>query len=429
MIPQNELERIAILLFRDFHTGLDAEEAAELEGWQSAHPGLATRARALLSEGKLPETLIRLEIADLEIRKKLLAASVPVEPGIENHSAEAGLSSFASPKTNAGSNGKIFSIHSRWVRYAASVIILLGLGVLLRQKSLPGQPMPLKNNQSAQVNNIGPGSDKAVLTLADGSKIILDNAGNGQLATQGSIKIIKLSGGELKYEGGADDQSGKEDGGPVVYNTISTPRAGQFSLVLPDGSKVWLNAASSMTFPTRFGKDQRRVSMSGEVYFEVAQEINRPFFVDMKGFATVEVLGTHFNINAYPDEPVIKTTLLEGKVKVVKDREMQMLSPGEQAAISDHIQLRKRVDTDQVMAWKNGLFNFDEADIKTLMRELERWYDIKVSYQDPLPAIRFTGKMYRNENLSTVLQFLSEYGLQFRTEGRTVSVSEKQHSN
>ncbi|CAL1520152.1 FecR domain-containing protein [Chitinophaga sp. MM2321] len=420
MVPQNDLERIAMLLLKEHHTGLDAEEAAELEKWQSVYPEQAQWAKELIAQGKLPEILKRLELADIAIRKKLLAASVPVEHSPAFHVEEQELSSSRLSEENA--TRKVFSIRTGWFRYAAAIVILLGVGTFFWQQSLPVKTVGSHhNNHLAGRDSSGSGMDKAVLTLADGSEIILDNAENGQLATLGNIRVLKLSSGELKYENSDPASSGSAATGG--YNTIATPKAGQFSLVLPDGSKVWLNATSSMTFPTRFDKNQRRVSISGEVYFEIAQDINKPFIVDVNGAASVEVLGTHFNINAYTNEPAIKTTLLEGKVKVSRDKEMQLLSPGEQAIISDHIQLHKVVDMQQIMAWKNGLFNFDDADIQTLMRELERWYDIKVNYQGPLPAIRFKGKMYRNEDLATVLQFLSEYGLKFSVEGKIVTVS------
>jgi ferric-dicitrate binding protein FerR (iron transport regulator) len=434
MIPQQDLERIAILLFREYREGLSGEETAELEKWRSVYPQQVERARQLLSQNRLPELLKRLELADTEIRKKLAEASVPVELKAGGSKGQAALYHGISPAdqkhaspdaySHPHSSKKIFSV--AWFRYAAVVALLLSLGVVFLRKtgSRPDGYEQAGIKSRVQPDAIVGGSNKAVLILADGRKITLDSTGNGQVAMQNDVRIVKVSGGALKYE---ETGSGSSLQGnmPVAMNTIETPKAGQYSLILPDGSKVWLNAASSLTFPAKFDRGARRISMSGEAYFEVVQDMNRPFMVNVNGSATVEVLGTHFNINAYADEPAIKTTLLEGKVKVVKDKEERLLLPGEQAAIRDHIQFYRHVDTGQVMAWKNGLFNFDGADTKTLMRQLERWYDIKVNYQDPVPEIRFKGKMYRNENLASVLQFLSEYGLQFKTEGKTVTVSGK----
>ena len=271
-------------------------------------------------------------------------------------------------------------------------------------------------------NDILPGRDKAVLTLADGSKIVLDNVAEGQIGRQGDISILKLPDGALKYQEDQDNPAAAD--APVSYNTITTPNAGQYALTLPDGSGVWLNAASSMTFPTRFNKAERRLSITGEVYFEVARDAARPFIVQVNKESTVEVLGTHFNINAYSNEPSVKTTLLEGKVSVKKGGETGILLPGQQAIITDKITLEKNVDVEQVMAWKNGFFNFEQVDLSELMRQLERWYDIKVVLQGNLPEIRFKGKMYRNERLSTVLNFLEGSGLAFRMEGKTLTVQQ-----
>jgi transmembrane sensor len=218
----------------------------------------------------------------------------------------------------------------------------------------------------------------------------------------------------------------------VAYNAISTPKGRQFQLVLPDGTKVWLNAASSLKYPTRFNGKERRVEITGEAYFEVAKNINMPFIATIPpqpgglGGASVKVLGTHFNINAYANEPSLKTTLLEGSVQVTAGKNGMNLKPGQQAAISNEtnhtIQLINGVDVEKVMAWKNGVFNFNEATLQEVMHQLERWYDIEVQYEPGVPQLEFVGKMGRDLSLNNVLRGLELSKVHFRLEGRKLTV-------
>jgi len=222
-------------------------------------------------------------------------------------------------------------------------------------------------------------------------------------------------------------------------NSLSTPKGGQYQLTLPDGTNVWLNAASSITFPTAFTGSQRSVEISGEVYFEVAKRLDRPFVVGVNGRQSVLVLGTQFNINGYSDEAAIQTTLIAGSVKVQcrvagltrNDAASVILKPGQQAVVaaSDQgarskkgILVNPDTDIEKVMAWKKGLFNFNGADVPTVMRQLERWYDIQVRYEGAVPVIRFKGELDRGVNLSEVLKILPEIGIQYRLEGRTLVV-------
>jgi ferric-dicitrate binding protein FerR (iron transport regulator) len=274
-------------------------------------------------------------------------------------------------------------------------------------------------------NDVAPGSNKAVLTLANGKTILLDDAANGVVAEEGSAKVVKPDDGKLVYSQQSDNSDET-----LSWNTLATPRSGQYQLVLPDGTKVWLNSESSIHYPILFGGKERRVQITGEAYFEVVHNSNMPFIVELpSGRGQVEVLGTHFNVNAYNDESAIKTTLLQGKVKVVKTsatlQQTAVLSPGEQAVMrgNNRIQVRKAA-IDDVVAWKNGLFHFESADIKMVMRQLARWYDIEVVYEgasiknDPLFV-----EISRNTKLSDVLKVLQESGsAKFSIQGRKVTV-------
>jgi ferric-dicitrate binding protein FerR (iron transport regulator) len=212
-----------------------------------------------------------------------------------------------------------------------------------------------------------------------------------------------------------------------VYNTITTANGNQYQLILTDGSKVWLNAASSIRFPTSFTGNERKVEITGEVYFEVAKDPIKPFKVDFKNkegeINEIEVLGTHFNVNAYADEPDMKTTLLEGSVKIKAANKIQMLTPGQQASItSGGIEVKRNVDIEHVMAWKNGYFLFDNTDIYTLMRQVSRWYNVDVKYEGRITEDGFSGKILRDVPLSKFIKVLELNDVKVRTEGREIIV-------
>jgi ferric-dicitrate binding protein FerR (iron transport regulator) len=280
------------------------------------------------------------------------------------------------------------------------------------------QQQPVQFARKDTVVDVAPGGDKAILTLADGTKIALDTASNGSLAHQGGIKVIKL-GGLLSYdaEGGSTE---------VLYNTITTPRGGQYQLELADGSKVWLNAASSLRYPTAFVGKERTVELTGEGYFEIAHHAAKPFRVKVKEME-VTVLGTHFNINSYEDEPQAKTTLLEGRVQVKKTDKYIYLNPGQQAAISEgspSIRVINDVDVEEVVAWKNGLIQFSGADLGKVMRNISRWYNVETGYTNE-QAAHLSGKVSRNLNLSQVIKVLEESGIEIRTEGKKIIATPK----
>lgn len=303
-----------------------------------------------------------------------------------------------------------------WFRYAAIVIGVVGLSIYFLTKPLSiTTPAVLQTIPEGIPHDVSPGGDRAVLKLADGSLIELDSADAGTLATEGGAIIRKSDNGEILYNAGSGSSQSP------VYNTMSTPFGGQYRLVLPDGSKVWLNAASSITYPTVFTGEERRVAVSGEVYFEVAarsgvegQRI--PFLVDVatasgkKG--TVKVLGTRFNVDAYGDDGSIRTTLLEGKVEINYAGASRLLKPGQQASWkADSFTLRQDVDLEAVVAWKNGYFRFNNEEIGVIMKQIQRWYNVEIAYEGKMRHLNFGGVVSRKENVSAVLDLLELTGV------------------
>lgn len=307
----------------------------------------------------------------------------------------------------------------RWllVAAAAASIIFLSVGInffIAKKSSVKGSIARV----SSYKNNILPGGNKAILKLADGSTIVLDDAQNGMLARQGMTKVIKLD-GKLSYN------SGHNSAHEILYNTISTPRGGQYEICLPDGSHVWLNAASSLRFPTTFAGKERRVEITGEAYFEVAKSKTMPFIVKVNT-AEIHVMGTHFNVMAYSGEAAIKTTLLEGSVRLISGKDSSLLKPGQQAQLTNGSQIRVigHVNVEEVMAWKNGMFYFGNADLETVMKQLSRWYDVEVEYQDKSFKRLFVGEMPRSSKLSDVLKALELAGnLHFDIVGKKIIVT------
>jgi transmembrane sensor len=330
----------------------------------------------------------------------------------------------------------------RKVSVAAAILLLLGTITLfyIRNKQHAASLAQMAHRPTEPIAPLAPGGNKAILQLGNGSTIILDSARNGLLTSQGGARVFKLDSGELSYQGngltgepaGGAPQNALSNAAPAVFNTISTPRGGQYQLVLPDGTKVWLNAASSLRFPTAFTGKDRTVSMTGEVYFEIAPDKARPFRVRVSDM-TVDVLGTHFNVMAYNDEKAVKTTLLEGSVKVEAGGQERLLGPGQQASLSNRTALSgsrsnndkmsvQSVDVQQVIAWKNGFFEFDNMDLGTIMRQISRWYDVDINYETMDTTTRFGGGISRQLNLPDVLSLLEVNGVHFRLENRTLTV-------
>jgi transmembrane sensor len=295
-----------------------------------------------------------------------------------------------------------------------AVVFIGGLGIYKYHNSIKEDVAVVKNIPAK--TNITPGSNKAVLTLQDGSTIVLNDAKEGTLAQQGNANIVKTANGQLVYN--------KTDAQPekVLFNTMTTPRGGQYKLTLPDGTDVWLNSASSITYPTAFVGNERNVSITGEAYFEVAKDKTKPFHVKA-GSQTIEVLGTHFNVMAYADEDVIKTTLLEGSVKVTGDKESGILKPGEQSVINKAGDLKVSVaSVDEAMAWKNGYFKFNRVGIKYIMRQLSRWYDVDVVYDGRVKEDEFVGTIGRGENIVQALHLLELANVHFKIQDKKIIV-------
>ena len=314
--------------------------------------------------------------------------------------------------------GKVVTFY-RWCAAAAILVILGSVAYfLMSRNSVPHAQLAAKKNQ---IHDIAPGGNRAILTLANGSTIILDSANNGVLTEQGNSKVIKVQSGKVSYQDKQNDNVVK-----VEYNTVTTPRGGQYQLQLADGSQVWLNAASSITFPTSFTGNERTVSITGEAYFEVSHNAAKPFHVIAHG-VNVEVLGTHFNIMSYSDEENIKTTLLEGSVKVSNDSMSVKISPGQQAVLnnsSNDISIQNNIDLEETVAWKNGKFIFHNADIKNIMHQLERWYNVSASFNTNVTKEEFEGIISRNVNLSQILAMLEKTGVvKVTIDGRNMIVN------
>lgn len=307
---------------------------------------------------------------------------------------------------------------------AASVLIISGAlvwwSIVNRNEPGTGTAAVPESQRDRQ-----PAFEGAILKLADGQEIILDDAKDGNVAKEGNTQITK-QGGLLSYN--SSDPSNK-----VLYNTLSTPKGRVYKLSLPDGSKAWLNAASSIRFPAAFSGDVRQVEVSGEVYFEVKQDKEMPFHVKVDQFTTIDVLGTEFNVNAYDNEKVLRTTLLTGSIRVQNKEQEQkgssvLLKPGQQAQWKNvetvqTITVVQQVDIEKVTGWKDGYFSFDDLTLEELMREVERWYDVEVVYEKGIPAKAFFGKVSRNLSLLDFMDGLKDWGVRFRLEGRKLIIT------
>jgi transmembrane sensor len=376
-------ERIPELIVRLLKQEASEEEIAELESWKQASPANAALIAGMLKEGNVVHGLKELETAQKRSTAKLAAAGIVLQDN-KDHT-------------------RVRRLTYRWVA-AAAVLMALATGVYFwSQRSL--QQIP------ELAGNIAPGSTKAILTLADGSTVALDSTGN-RVISQGST-AIRQQGGQLEYDVKGEPAS-------LSYNMLVTPRGGQFRITLPDGSKVWLNAASSLRYPTAFINNTRTVEITGEAYFEVAPDAAKPFKVKVNDRTEILVLGTAFNVNAYTDEPTISTTLLDGAVRI----NTQTLTPGQQAQVNTAgaIKLVNDVDVSETVAWKNGIFSFNNADVRTVMRQIGRWYNIEINYEQAVYTTKFKGKIGRDLNLTDALEVLKKAGVNFKVEGRTVTV-------
>jgi len=330
----------------------------------------------------------------------------------------------------------------RYWSVAAAVLVFLSVGLtagLYFSRANRNQV-----NKPTVVSNIKPGGNNAVLTLANGQKVNLNKASNGQIAAQSGIRISKQADGQISYT--VIRNPNNANAGQTAYNTLETPRGGQYQLNLPDGSKVWLNAASSIRFPLTFNKEERLVELSGEGYFEVAHKTTAggqrlPFIVrtilagSRKSGQAVEVLGTHFNIDAYDDASTVKTTLLEGSVRVSQltgGGKMQhliskTLKPGQQSVLNNESIVVGQADTEAAVAWKNGYFRFNDESLESIMRKVAKWYNVDVVYQnESLKDEAFAGVITRFSNVTELLKMLELTGeVKFKIEGRRIKVLDK----
>lgn len=354
-----------------------------------------------------------------------LAAMLDVElqehvfEGIEDNNLLAQIQANIQTRiSNERKPAKLLSISFRRIAVAAIFLLLAGGAVywwLLPRKGTDAAIV--QQTTPAPPKDIAPGGQRAILQLADGTEIKLDSAGDGMLAQQGKVKVIKQQDGRISYDRPEDKTA------ETLYNTITTPKGGQYQLLLADGSRVWLNAASSLRFPVCFTGAQRKVELKGEGYFEIAHIAARPFHVQVNNM-DIQVLGTHFNVNAYTDEATARTTLLEGSVKVSEGATAVSLQPGQQAARTGNgqITVENNVNIEEVMAWKNGMFFFKGADLETILRQAARWYDVDIDYEGKI-AQRFSGQISRNVNASQLFNILELTGkVHFEIEGKKVIV-------
>ncbi len=310
-----------------------------------------------------------------------------------------------------------------WFQVAATLLVFLAVGLIFFNRQF-SQPVASKRYvKHKNTNIILPGSAKATLTTANGEMLVLEQAANGLIAKSGNMKVFKTHNGQVIYN--LKDQKPLSPVQQVSYNTLTTPKGGEYQVVLADGTKIWLNAASSITYPTAFNTKERRVKLSGEAYFEVAKDARKPFFVNTAN-GQIRVLGTHFNISAYLDDEVTSTTLLEGAVQVTKNQSSSLLKPGQQASISrgsDYIRVAK-ANIEEVMAWKNGYFIFNEDNIGGIMKKVARWYDVGVQYHGPVDDQKFGGTFHRSKSITELLHYLEKIGnIHFSITGRRITVT------
>lgn len=407
-MPSNN-DHIAGLIIKHLQETISAEETQTLTQWIATSDDNKAKFDRFTNGETLSEDLMAFSLSDQQIKDQVYTQLPEVQEA---------LTVIVTPKRH----------WMRWASVAAAVLVIAFAGIWMLRSKETSTTNGSEQQVPVATTNIPPGGNKATLTLADGTVIDLDKAGMGTIATEGKTKVNKKEDGQLEYKSATGNRLSA-----IAYNVLATPRGGQYQLLLPDGSKVWLNAASSIRYPTEFAGNERRVEVTGETYFEIARNANKPFRVTVlppaggAGLAgEIEVVGTHFNINAYPDEKSIKTTLLEGKVKVSHDGKMALLKPGQQSQLksgSGTILISDNADLEQAVAWKNGFFQFNNDDLRTVMRALSRWYDVEIEYQGKVPNEMFGGRIDRNSNVSEVLTVLEQNQVHFKIQGKKIIVT------
>lgn len=398
-------DHISELIVKSIRSELSVAEEMELKEWAQAKPGNRWLLDRMMDESLRTQDIknmatIDVAAAEEKIVTKLFRTQAPV---YEMKSRKNWLPH--SPSLTL------------WWASAAAVIIIFAIGAYLwtiQQKEKPSvtqtSPVPVQNDVAA------PSVTRATITLSNGQKVFVDSATAGTIATEQGASIKKLGDGSIVY-------NAERANADMAYNTLVVPRGSQIaSIVLSDGTKVFLNAASTLRYPVAFIGRERRVEVSGEAYFEVTNDASKPFIVS-KDQTSVQVLGTRFNVNAYSEEQDIKITLLEGSVKVSNRKTAGLLKPGQQARISEDIDV-KEVNVDEVMSWRDGIFLLDNMELQTLMRQVSRWYDVDVKYEGKKPSRKFGGGVSKDQPLSKILEMLRRYGIDFQVEGKTVIVKQ-----
>lgn len=356
---------------------------------------------------------------DDEAIAALLQRTWETQPGLENQvfTPDETEEMLRQILNNRGRPVRVLPLVRRtWFRLAAAGLVLIAFTGIYLFMNRPAATRQLVIEPGKHIIDINPGGNKAVLTLSDGSTILLDSVPAGVITQQGAAQIRKLGDGQLAYSA-----AGKP--GAVLYNTISTPRGGQYQLTLADGSRVWLNSASSIRFPATFVEKSRYVAISGEVYFEVAKNASQPFRVNVANRCEVEVLGTAFNVNAYNDEATLNTTLLEGRVKIMAaGGQTAILNPGQQARLSERFRILDDIDTEETAAWMTGWFIFNRTDLQSIMRQISRWYDVDILFEGNVPDRSFSGIVSRSNKVSEVLKIMENAGVRFRIESDKIVV-------
>lgn len=406
MEQPNHIYEISNLVGKYLRNELNSDEREWLNAWKAESKENDSLFKKITAESFIQEELIRFSAADKSTAwARIKRETQNTETEINN-----------TETTIRRSPLRLI------LRYAA-VISLLVMSITVFKIQ---QQRSSKNENTALVlHDVSPGGNKATLTLADGTSILLDDAKNGELAHQHNTVISKSKEGQLHYL-----PSSTNDGTDLtesLFNTITTPRGGQFQLILSDGTKVWLNSISSLKYPAEFKGHERNVELTGEAYFEVAKNKKMPFIVNV-GKTKVEVLGTHFNIMAYSDEKSSAITLLEGAVMISNKSAAKgiMLIPGQQAQIGkDQLINVSEADVAQSVAWKDGYFQFSRNNIEEVMKQLSRWYDIEVVFEGDVPKYELVGKIRRSVNLSQVLKILNHSNIKFNRDGRKIIISDE----
>lgn len=404
-----DLNKISDILLKHLSGDLSGSERRELKAWLAESVQHRAFFDKINDDEQLKRMLLSFQYREQEQSQERVFRKI--EEVIKQYAADI-------RKTVNMTSSRRTLFMKRW-RVAAAVLIIL----LFSYSGYFYYAVSHKKSQNISVKSdelTAPQKSYAVVTLADGREISLDSLKSGQLIHQGSAKLIKLGNGRLAYQ-----HVNGEISENLQYNTLSNPVGSRVvDIVLADGSHVWLNSGSSITYPVLFNRNERKVALSGEAYFEVAKDVHKKFLVAANGTNT-EVLGTHFNINAYKNEPSVKIALMEGSIIVTDQRHQKAnIKPG-QLAVAGNQQLTVNhiANMEQILAWKNGMFNFEDVSFADAMRQLERWYDIDVIYERQVPAIELTGEMTKDVTLEGLMIFLEKLGVHCKLTGRKLIIN------